>query len=133
MFGIKKEEKPQGRIDSLIGAGTRLEGSVVFSGSLRIDGEVKGDVSAADAASTSILILSEQGRIEGNVRVARLVTNGHIVGLVSVSDSLEMQSRAKIIGDVDYASIEMHLGAVIDSGRLFFRSKMPEQKELSPD
>jgi hypothetical protein len=41
MFGKKSESKPQGRIDSLIGAGTIVEGSVHFTGGLRIDGEVK--------------------------------------------------------------------------------------------
>ena len=40
MFGKKSENKPSGRIDSLIGAGTRVEGSIRFAGGLRIDGEV---------------------------------------------------------------------------------------------
>ena len=43
MFG-KKSSKPQGRIDSLIGAGTSVAGDVTFTGGLRVDGEIKGDV-----------------------------------------------------------------------------------------
>jgi hypothetical protein len=65
MFGKKSDSKPQGRIDSLIGAGTRVEGSLYFTGGLRIDGEVKGSVQAAEGASSSTLVLSEQARIEG--------------------------------------------------------------------
>lgn len=132
MFGKKEQSKPQGRIDSLIGAGTRIEGNIVFSGGLRVDGEVMGNVSAADAASTAVLVLSEQGRIEGNISVAHLITNGHVVGTVTATESLEMQSRARIMGDVGYASIEMHQGAVIDGGRLIYRSG-EEQKQLSSD
>ena len=41
MFGKKDEKRPKGRIDSLIGAGTVIEGNIRFSGGLRIDGEVK--------------------------------------------------------------------------------------------
>lgn len=133
MFGKKDVGKTQGRIDSLIGAGTRIEGNIVFSGGLRIDGEVVGNIVAADSASAALVVLSEMGRVEGDVSVAHLVTNGHIVGVVSVTESLEMQSRARIVGDVDYASIEMHQGAVIDGGRLIYRARSMEQKEVSSD
>ena len=117
MFGKKNESKPQGRIDSLIGAGPRVEGSIRFTGGLRIDGEVLGSVEAAEGASSSTLVLSEHARVEGAISVAHLVTNGTVVGPVSISESLEMQSKSRIVGDVNYAMIEMHQGAVIE-GRL---------------
>jgi cytoskeletal protein CcmA (bactofilin family) len=126
MFGKKIENKRQGQIDSLIGAGTQVEGNLRFSG-LRIDGEVKGNIEAADGASSSTLVLSEQGRVEVAVTVSHLILNGTIVGAVTVTDSLEMQSKARIVGDVDYALIEMHQGAVIE-GRLVHRGKSVELK-----
>ena len=55
---FKKQNKPQNRIDSLIGAGTKISGSVSFVGGLRVDGEILGDVVASgDEAST--LVISE--------------------------------------------------------------------------
>ena len=130
MFGKKSEDKPLGRIDSLIGAGTRVEGSICFTGGLRIDGEVKGSILAAEGASTSVLVLSEHARVEGAVNVAHLVTNGTIVGPVAVTQSLEMQSKARIVGDVEYALIEMHQGAVID-GRLLHSASKPMELKLA--
>ncbi len=130
MFGKKDESKPKGRIDSLIGTGTVIEGNIRFTGGLRIDGEVRGNVEAAEGASSSMLALSEQARIEGAVSVAHLVTNGTIVGQVTISESLEMQSRAKIVGDVDYALIEMHQGAVIE-GRLVHRGGKSVELKLA--
>ena len=128
MFGKKRESKPQGQIDSLIGAGTRIEGGIKFTGGLRIDGEVVGSVEAAEGASSSTLVLSEHARIEGAVCVAHLVINGTVVGPVTVSESLEMQSKARIVGEVDYALIEMQQGAVIE-GRLMHRgAKLVELK-----
>lgn len=127
MFGKKIESKRQGQIDSLIGAGTQIEGNIRFSGGLRVDGEIKGNIGAADGASSATLVLSEQARIEGSVSVAHLILNGTIVGAVTVTDSLEMQSKARIVGDVDYALIEMHQGAVIE-GRLVHRGKSVELK-----
>lgn len=130
MFGKKGESKPLGRIDSLIGAGTRIEGSVYFTGGLRIDGEVKGSILAADGASSSMLVLSEHARVEGAVNVAHLVTNGAVVGPVVVTESLEMQSKARIVGDVEYAVIEMHQGAVIE-GRLLHSAGKPVELKLA--
>ena len=129
MFGKRDESKPQGRIDTLIGVGTLVEGNIRFTGGLRIDGEVKGNVEAADGASAAMLVLSEQARVEGLVAVAHLVTNGTVVGKVSVLESLEMQARSKIVGDVEYSLIEMHQGAVVE-GRLIHRDG--KSVELKP-
>ena len=60
----KKHSKPQDRIDSLIGAGTRIDGNLSFYGGLRVDGEVNGSVVAAPG-KPSTLVLSEHGRING--------------------------------------------------------------------
>ena len=130
MFGKKNDGKPQGRIDSLIGVGTRVEGSVCFSGGLRVDGDVVGSVEAAEGATSSTLVVSEHARIEGAVSVAHLVINGMIVGPVNVSETLEMQSKARIVGDVSYAIIEMHQGAVID-GRLLHRAEKSVELKLA--
>lgn len=129
MFGKKNDGSASGRIDSLIGAGTCVEGSVRFAGGLRIDGEVKGSILAADGASSSVLVLSEHARIEGEVRVAHLVTNGVIVGPVVVQ-SLEMQPKSRIVGDVEYAMIEMQQGAVIE-GRLLHSASKPVELKLA--
>ncbi len=129
MFGKKSESKSHGRIDSLIGAGTRLEGDLRFSGGLRIDGEVIGSVSAVDGASSSMLVVSEHARIQGAVAVAHLIVNGTVVGPICVAEMLEMQPKARVVGDVEYASIEMHQGAVIE-GRLVHGAG--ESKELNP-
>ena len=128
MFGKGRDNKPQARIDSLIGSGTVVEGSIRFTGGLRVDGEVKGAVEASDGASASVLVVSEHARVEGAVKVAHLVSNGVIVGPVSVSDSLELQSKARIVGDVEYALIEMHQGAVIEGRLLHLDGKTVELK-----
>jgi cytoskeletal protein CcmA (bactofilin family) len=116
MFGGRKASKPQNRIDSLIGAGTKVEGDVHFTGGLRVDGEVRGSVIAI-SGQPSMLVVSEAARIEGEVRVTHLVVNGSIVGPVHATEFLELQPKSRITGDVHYSALEMHLGAVVE-GRL---------------
>ncbi len=126
----KKANKPQGRIDSLIGAGTKIEGSIAFTGGLRVDGEVKGDVRAT-GEQPSTLVVSEQACIEGEISVSHLVINGAVIGPVFSSEFLELQSHARVTGDVQYNTIEIHLGAVVQ-GRLVHQGALTagKSKEL---
>ncbi|MCE2917776.1 MAG: bactofilin family protein [Rubrivivax sp.] len=101
-------------IRSLVGEGTVVHGGVRFSEGLRIDGEVRGDVVAADDAEHSILVISERARVVGRVRASHLIVNGEIQGPVHSSDLLELQPKARISGDVRYEILEMHPGAQIE-------------------
>lgn len=124
----KQPSKPQNRIDSLIGAGTRIEGNINFTGGLRVDGEVIGNVTAvSDQPST--LVLSEQARIEGEITVSHLVVNGEVSGPIYAAEFLELQSRSKVKGDVHYNTLEMHLGAIVE-GHLVHRSGEGKTVEL---
>ena len=121
---LKKSKKPQNRIDSLIGAGTVIEGNISFTGGLRVDGEIKGNVIAA-GGQPSTLVLSEKARIDGEIHVSHLVVNGSINGPVHCAEFLELQAHSRVKGDVHYNTLEMHLGAVID-GRLVHSSGVAE-------
>lgn len=116
MFGAKKGSTPQSSIDSLIGAGTRIEGNVVFKGGLRIDGEVRGNISCENPLQGT-LVVSERASVEGAIAVGHVVINGTVIGRISASESLELLSAARVTGDVEYHQIEMQQGAVIQ-GRL---------------
>jgi cytoskeletal protein CcmA (bactofilin family) len=108
--------KAKSTIDSLIGSSTSIQGDVHFKGGLRIDGHVKGNV-VAEVGQTSVLVISESAKVEGEVRVAHLVVNGEISGNVFSSELLELQPKARITGDVNYKALEMHSGALV-SGKL---------------
>ena len=116
MFGKSKDHTPMKRIDSLIGAGTTLNGDIVFTGGLRIDGTVVGNVHASNAEA-STLVVSEKARVQGEVRVSHLVINGEVEGPVHATDYLELQSKARVKGDIHYLRLEMHVGATVE-GRL---------------
>jgi len=111
MFGKKSATK--NTIDSLIGATTRLEGNVSFSGGLRIDGHVRGDVVSSDETG-GLLVIGERGRIDGNIVVGHLIVNGTVQGALTVAGILELQSKAKISGEVRYRSLELQRGAVVE-------------------
>jgi cytoskeletal protein CcmA (bactofilin family) len=124
----KNPSKPQNRIDSLIGVGTRVEGNVNFKGGLRIDGEVLGNVTASPE-QPSTLVVSEQARITGEIRVSHVVVNGTVAGPILSSEFLELQSNARVTGDVEYNTLEVHLGAIVD-GKLLHAGANGKAVEL---
>lgn len=115
---FKKSNKIQNSIDTLVGADTRIEGDIHFSGGLRVDGAILGNVSEPNA-SPSTLILSEHGRIEGAVSASKIVVNGKVIGPIRAGQFIELQAKAHVTGDVYYKSLEMHTGAVIE-GKLVY-------------
>jgi cytoskeletal protein CcmA (bactofilin family) len=121
MFGGKGGSKPHNNIECLIGAGTTVEGSIIFSGGLRVDGRVHGDVIAADD-KPGTLVLSEQAQIEGEIRVSHVVINGTVIGPVHAAEYVELQPKANVTGDVHYKTLEIQLGAVVQ-GRLVYESE----------
>ena len=125
MFG-KKHSKPQNRIDCLIGAGTVIEGNITFTGGLRVDGHVKGNI-VATAEQPGTLVLSEHAQVDGEIRVSHAVINGRVTGPIQAMEYLELQGKAMVSGEVRYKALEMHLGAVVQ-GRLMHESTGKSEK-----
>ena len=115
---FRKANKIDSRIDTLVGAETRIEGDLHFNGGLRVDGAIRGNVIEQNG-TPSTLILSEHGNIEGAVTAAKIVLNGKVIGPVRSSHFIELQTKARIVGDLYYKSLEMHTGAVIE-GKLVY-------------
>jgi cytoskeletal protein CcmA (bactofilin family) len=129
MFGKGAKASP---IDSLIGAGTTIEGDITFNGGLRIDGHVRGNVKAT-GSKPGTLVISELARIEGEIDVAHVVINGTVAGPVRGSEYVELLPKARVTGNVAYKSIEIHVGAIV-MGQLVYENAQKSDKvvELKP-
>ncbi len=125
MFGNHKKFKAE-KVDTLVGQNTRINGDIHFSGGLHIDGVVTGNVSA-DSNSTAVLTLSENGTIEGEVRVPNIILNGSIIGDVYASDRIELAVQARVNGNVYYNLLEMVMGAEVN-GSLVHQLEAPAAK-----
>lgn len=126
---FKKSNKAPNRIDTLIGAETRIEGDVHFVGGLRVDGNIRGNVTESSTPST--LVLSENGRIEGAITVSQVMVNGTVVGPVRAMQYIELQAKSRVTGDVHYKSLEMHTGAVVE-GKLIYLGDAAAEAKVEP-
>jgi len=126
MWGNRKRKVT--RIDSLIGQQTKIKGEVSFSGGLHIDGHIEGSIIALDDPN-AVLTLSEQGTIEGDVRVPNIILNGTVRGNVYAQEHIELAINACVIGNVYYNLIEMAMGAEVN-GSLIHSTDMANQPAL---
>ncbi len=123
MWGSKKSKRVT-RIDSLIGQASEIRGDVVFTGGLHVDGTVKGNV-IAENEDNSVLTLSEQGTVEGEIRVPNVILNGRVIGDVYASEHIELALNARITGNVYYNLIEMAMGAEVNGNLVHTKEKLP--------
>ncbi len=110
MLGLGKKKPPP--IRSLVCEGSVVQGHIRFVEGLRIDGEVQGEVTCEDARS--ILVISENGRVHGKVKAGHVIISGEVRGPIHASELLELQPKARVVGDVRYELLEMHQGAVVE-------------------
>jgi len=129
MLGKKKTHRV-GKIDTLVGQNTELKGDLFFTGGLHIDGRVKGNVVAVDGTE-SALTLSNNGRVEGEVRVPYIVLNGEVVGDVYASEKIELAANAQIRGNVYYNLLEMAMGAEVNGSLVHQAEFTPKSNKPS--
>lgn len=108
-----KKKKSVNRIDTLIGRHTHIKGDVSFSGGLRVDGSVEGNINAT-GDDNSVLTLSDHGRIDGEVRVPNVIINGEVNGNVYASQHVELAPKARINGNLYYHMLEMAMGSEVN-------------------
>jgi cytoskeletal protein CcmA (bactofilin family) len=108
-----KQKTKASKIETLVGTTMEIHGDLIFTGGLHVDGKIVGNVIAEDG-SDSMLILSDHGHIEGEVRVPYVVLNGEVVGDVYAAERVELSSHAQINGNVYYNLLEMAMGSEVN-------------------
>jgi len=85
----------EGKLDTLIGKDTVITGNIKAKGSLRIDGELEGNITVSDTFTAGAT-----ARIKGDVRCRDAFVGGRIEGNIYSQGKVEMHSGAHLAGDV---------------------------------
>jgi cytoskeletal protein CcmA (bactofilin family) len=113
----RPKDRPKDRKDTrmtddaevtIVGAGARLEGNVVSAGSLRIDGQVKGQINA-----DGDVVLSPQSQVEADIRAQNVSVAGRFKGNVIVKGKAHLARGGRIDGNITSKTL------VVEEGGLF--------------
>lgn len=111
LFGKKSTKKAV--VTALIGDSTRIDSNFLrFTGGIHIHGYVGLDVVGSEDTGAAIS-LAEHGEVDGDVRAVDIFVAGVVHGNVYATGHLQLTPTARILGNVEYASLDIADGAVI--------------------
>lgn len=103
--GRRMAEQHDGEV-TIVGQGAKLEGTVVSAGSLRIDGQVKGQINAdGDVA------LSPQSQVEADIRAQNVTVAGRFKGSIVVKGRTEISRGGRVDGNITSKTLVVEEGA----------------------
>jgi len=110
-------DRPDERSEvSVVGRGTRIEGTVVAAGSLRVEGEVKGKITAE-----SEVLLSPQGRVEANIQATSIVLAGQVKGNLAAKGDVSLPADSRLDGNIRGHNVDVGgvvMGDIVGKGRV---------------
>lgn len=89
MFG-----KDDGKLESLVGPGSNLEGEFKVKGTLRVEGSIRGRVNA------DCVIVSERALFQGDITARRIIVGGKVEGNLRAQEVVEIKSKGKVLGEI---------------------------------
>jgi len=119
MFGSKSaSQNTVEQVETIVGKGTCLKGVINAKGSIRIDGQLDGEIEAEGD-----VVVGPTGILKANIKARKATLAGSVNGNVNISDKLELLPTAKLIGDVSVGSIIIGEGAIFQGACEMKRSE----------
>lgn len=103
----EKITKFEGKLDTIIGRGTKIEGSIKVEGATRIDGSIKGKLESND-----VVTIGPEGIVQAEVKAKSIIVGGKVEGNIEATDKIELQSKAELHGDLISKSLLIEHGAI---------------------
>ncbi|MEE9457817.1 MAG: polymer-forming cytoskeletal protein [bacterium] len=108
MFGKDASSAGDGKLNSIIGRGSQCEGEIVVAGGLKVDGRFKGKIKADS------VFVGKEAVIEANVETNVAVIGGKVQGDVTARESLELQAKSELVGNVKTKNLIVGESAILD-------------------
>lgn len=128
MFGKKGgSEQPANfeKIDTMIGKDTFFQGNISATGTIRVDGEFKGEVKVKGD-----MVIGESGRVEATVEARNLLVGGYIKGNIQASGKVDLAPTAKLYGDMKVKNLIIEDGAVFKGNCIMETPQEEGEKQI---
>ena len=94
-------------LSTIIGKDSVFTGDMEVKGTLRVDGRIKGRIICDETVS-----IGATGEVEAEIDAKIVIVAGTVVGNIRTSEKIEMQTKAKVVGDVSTKNIVIEQGAI---------------------
>lgn len=96
-------------VQAHLGQGSRVEGKLSFEGSVRIDGQIEGEINAQDT-----VIVGEGAELTAQIHANTVVVQGRVTGDISARKRVELKAPATVVGNINTPSLVIHDGVVFE-------------------
>ena len=117
----------QAEITAFLGKGTEFKGVLSFTGTIRVDGKVEGEVVSKDT-----LIAGDEAILQGEITVGTIISSGKIVGNVTATQKVHILAPGNVQGNIKTPKLIIEEGVTFD-GQCFMagEKKAADQKVVS--
>src|SRR5258708_2299575 len=110
MFGNKSVKPLKARdFTTLVNEGTEIEGKVTFSGTVLLNGRMRGEI-----VSNDILVIGEKGLVNSSIHASIVEISGEVVGNINATDRIELHANCRVFGDIDAPVVIIDEGALLE-------------------
>jgi cytoskeletal protein CcmA (bactofilin family) len=103
---------------TVIGPEAFFHGSMTVRGSLRIEGEMEGNITEAVE-----VVVGKNGKVKGNISADRVEVAGKVAGDIICTEQLEILSSGNVVGNVRSPKLLVENGATLDGNCVMAESK----------
>ncbi|HHY05461.1 MAG TPA: polymer-forming cytoskeletal protein [Clostridia bacterium] len=109
MFSRKKQvsDNNWGKMNTIIGKGTTCEGILNASGSLRLDGDFKGEIKVKGD-----LVVGENAAIDATIEAENVYIGGYIRGDIQTEGKVDLAPSGAFFGDMLVGHLNVEEGAL---------------------
>jgi cytoskeletal protein CcmA (bactofilin family) len=112
---MKKTKEPQ-TINTLLGTGTSIEGTIEFNNTVRLDGNVKGKISSKQGT----VVIGERAVVNAEIIVDVAIIMGEVNGTIHAKEKIEVYPPGRITGDIQAPVVLIESGVVFN-GNCFMK------------
>jgi cytoskeletal protein CcmA (bactofilin family) len=112
---------------TIISNGVKLEGKITTSGSIRVDGEIQGDI-----LSQSNVTVGEHGQVNGQINAGVITIGGKVSGTVRAKEKLVLDSKGNLKGDIFTKILVVEAGAKFDGKSKMGNSIDTREMKVAP-
>ena len=114
-------KKPKNEVNAFLGKDTEFEGKLTFTGAVRIDGKLSGEI-----ISSGTLIVGESAVIKSQVHAADMIISGEVHGDIFAENKIEISVPGKLFGNIQTPKLVIEEGVIFEG-----KCKMKDPKRNS--
>ena len=98
-----------GEVNAYLGKGSKVAGKLHFEGTVRVDGQVEGEVAAQDT-----LIVGETAIVNAQILGSTIIIKGKVTGDITARKRVEIKAPGKLFGNVTTPSLIIQEGVIFE-------------------